>query len=177
MLHDLRVAEREFAAALEEDPQFVDAKAGLISSLGIQLFLLRDGPERTAVMDRVLPLFTEARTSTPDNPRMIWVLGQAEWRTPPGSSPEQILARQDRVIASYLRGLELVNRRAPGGRDDLEPRWGEPELLMNLAWSNLNRQVPDVKAAEAYARRALALVPQWHYVRDILLPQIEAKRP
>ena len=43
---------------------------------------------------------------------------------------------------------------------------------MNLAWANLNRATPDLDAAEANARAALALVPNWHYVRDMLLPQI-----
>jgi hypothetical protein len=46
---------------------------------------------------------------------------------------------------------------------------------MNLAWSQLNRAAPEVAAAESNARAALALVPNWHYVRDILLPQIRAK--
>jgi hypothetical protein len=44
---------------------------------------------------------------------------------------------------------------------------------MNLAWSNLHRATPDLDAAEANARAALALIPNWHYVRDILLPQIK----
>jgi len=44
---------------------------------------------------------------------------------------------------------------------------------MNLAWSNLHRTTPDIKAAEAYALEALELVPYWHYVRDILMPQIQ----
>jgi hypothetical protein len=43
---------------------------------------------------------------------------------------------------------------------------------MNLAFANLNRAKPDLAAAERYAQSALALVPYWHYVRDILLPQI-----
>jgi hypothetical protein len=30
----------------------------------------------------------------------------------------------------------------------------------------------DLAAAERYALKALALVPHWHYVRDILLAQI-----
>jgi hypothetical protein len=45
---------------------------------------------------------------------------------------------------------------------------------MNLAWSNLNRSTPDLKAAEQYAQAALKLVPYWHYVRDTLMPQILA---
>ena len=47
---------------------------------------------------------------------------------------------------------------------------------MNLAWSYLNGERPDLAAAESSARAALALVPSWHYVRDILLPQIPAAK-
>jgi hypothetical protein len=43
---------------------------------------------------------------------------------------------------------------------------------MSLAWSNLNRTVPDLNASERNAQAALALVPNWHYVRDILMHQI-----
>ena len=44
---------------------------------------------------------------------------------------------------------------------------------MNLAWANLNKSTPDLDAAEQYAKSSLKLVPYWHYVRDILLVQIE----
>jgi hypothetical protein len=47
-------------------------------------------------------------------------------------------------------------------------------LLMNLAWSKAHESTPDLKQAEQYANSALAMVPYWHYVRDILLPQIRA---
>jgi hypothetical protein len=50
--------------------------------------------------------------------------------------------------------------------------WGEAELLMHLAFANLNRATPDLAAAERYAESALALVPYWHYVQNIVLPQI-----
>jgi hypothetical protein len=33
-----------------------------------------------------------------------------------------------------------------------------------------------LNAAERYARDALSVVPYWHYVRDILLPQIVAAK-
>jgi hypothetical protein len=45
---------------------------------------------------------------------------------------------------------------------------------MSLAWSNLNRTTPDLNAAEQDAQAALKMVPYWHYVRDILMPQIRA---
>jgi hypothetical protein len=43
---------------------------------------------------------------------------------------------------------------------------------MSLAYSYLNKERPDLDAAERNAHGALAIVPNWHYVRDILLPQI-----
>ena len=47
---------------------------------------------------------------------------------------------------------------------------------MSLAFSNLNQKTPDLLAAEKYAEQALALVPYWHYVRDVLMPQIREAR-
>jgi hypothetical protein len=48
---------------------------------------------------------------------------------------------------------------------------------MSLAGANFYKTSPDLNAAEQYARSALELVPYWHYVKDILMPQIqEAKK-
>ena len=47
---------------------------------------------------------------------------------------------------------------------------------MSLAYSYLNTKPADLNAAERYARGALEIVPYWHYVRDILLPQILAAK-
>ena len=44
---------------------------------------------------------------------------------------------------------------------------------MSLAWTSLNQVKPDVAAAEKYATEALALVPHWHYMKNILMPQIK----
>ena len=56
------------------------------------------------------------------------------------------------------------------------PDWGKPEALMSLAYAHLNGAPPDLDAAEREARAALALQPEWSYVRDVLLPQILAAR-
>jgi hypothetical protein len=45
---------------------------------------------------------------------------------------------------------------------------------MNLAYFYSRAPNPDRAAAIAYAQGALVSVPQWHYVSDVLLPQIEA---
>jgi hypothetical protein len=81
---------------------------------------------------------------------------------------------QDKAIEGYNKGLQAIRDQKRDVADPLEPSWGEPELLMSLAWSNLNRTAPDLNSAEKYADAALKLVPYWHYVRDILMPQIRA---
>jgi hypothetical protein len=114
----------------------------------------------------------DAETAAPGNPRLLWVLGPAVWNTPPERGGGQAQA-----IEQYEKGLEAIREHKGVASDPLEPSWGEPELFMSLAWSNLNRTTPDLNAAEQYAHSALELVPYWHYVRDILMPQIqEAKR-
>jgi hypothetical protein len=79
---------------------------------------------------------------------------------------------QEKSIATYQKGLDAIREHKGSTNVPLEPTWGEPELLTSLAWSNLNRTTPDLKAAEQCAQSALKLVPYWHYVRDILMPQI-----
>jgi len=44
--------------------------------------------------------------------------------------------------------------------------------MMSLAYSYLYEKDRDVDSAERNARSALELVPNWYYVRDILLHQI-----
>jgi hypothetical protein len=46
---------------------------------------------------------------------------------------------------------------------------------MALAWIQENRPDPKLLEADRRAHEALALVPEWHYVKAILLPQIHAK--
>ena len=113
-------------------------------------------------------MFNEALAAAPDNPRVLWVQGANQWYAPPERG-----GGQDVALATYERGLELARRKKGPTIDPLEPAWGEAELLMNLAFANFKRATPDLPAAERYAQNALALVPHWHVVRDVLLPQIQ----
>jgi len=93
----------------------------------------------------------------------------------PGTSNEELARKQTQAFATYRRGVEMA-RKQPRPASVLEPSWGEPELLMSLAWSSLNQLQPEVDAAEKYAKAALALVPNWHYVKNVLMPQIRAAK-
>jgi len=170
--HDLTQAISEFKESAAKDPAFVDAKVGTISCLGNLMYLALGHADRVQeLLAQSIPLVKEVRASHPDNPRFIWVLGPILWNTPAERG-----GGQDKAIESYLKGLESARKLKGTVTDPLEPSWGEPELLMSLAWSSLNRATRDVNAADQYAHSALALVPYWHYVRDILLPQIQTAK-
>jgi hypothetical protein len=166
--HDLTQAVVEFKESAAKDPAFVDANIGTISCLGYLMYLSQGNTARIQeLIGQSGPLVKAAKAADPDNPRLLWVLGPILWNVPPDRG-----GGQDKAIGAYKKGLEAARKIKGAHRDSLEPSWGEPELLMNLAWANLNQITPDLKAAEEYAESALELVPYWHYVRDILMPQI-----
>jgi uncharacterized protein YndB with AHSA1/START domain len=167
---DLEQAVNEFNDAIAKDPGFVEAEVGAASCLNGLIFLNRKDPTRIQELAaQAGPLIKRAETASPDNPRLLWVLGSIRWYAPPERG-----GGQDKSLAAQQKGLEAIREYKENARDPLEPTWGEPELLMSLAWSNVNRTTPDLKAAEQYAQAALKLVPYWHYLRDILMPQIRA---
>ena len=171
LARDLNTALDEFKAAIELDPTFVDAKVGIISSLGFLLFADRqDEARKKERIAQILATEKEASEMAPDNPRLIWVHGPILWNSPPERG-----GGQDKAIQNYQRGLETCSK-IKTSDDPLEPSWGKPELMMSLAYCYLNAESADVNAAERYARDALEIVPYWHYVRDILLPQIVATK-
>lgn len=169
---DLTEAESEFDAAMVRDPNFVDAKIAAASCIGLREFqsgVMRNVKDYTRMMQIFAPatqLLNEAKAAAPDNPRLLWVLGPNQWNVPPASTS------QPKAMEMYERGLKSARAQKKDSVDPLEPSWGEPELLMNLAWSNLHKTTPDLAAAESNAEAALQLVPYWHYVRDILMQQI-----
>src|SRR5580658_14306 len=167
---DLALAVTDFKDAIARDPAFVEPKIGAGSSLGYLMYLHKKDPTRVQeLLQQLSPLLKEAMAAAPDNPRLLWVLGPIRWSSPPERG-----GGQDKAFEIYNKGLEAVRNQKRGMVDPLEPSWGEPELLMSLAWSNLNRTTPDLNAAEQDAQAALKIVPYWHYVRDILMPQIQA---
>jgi hypothetical protein len=167
---DLTQAVTDFKAAIARDPAFVESKIGAGSSLGYLMYLHKNDQTRVQeLLQQSSPLLKEAMATAPDNPRLLWVLGPIRW-----SSPPELGGGQDKAFEIYDIGLKAIRNQRRDGSDPLEPSWGEPELLMSLAWSNLNRTTPDLNAAEQDAQGALKIVPYWHYVREILMAQIRA---
>lgn len=166
---DLNRAIADFERAVEADPRFHDARIAAASCLGNLIFLNQSNPDKVRdLVTRSSALLREAAAADPGNPRLFWVRGPTYWWVPAERG-----GGQGKAVETYEKGLAAVANAAPSATP-LEPSWGKPELLMNLAWSYLNRSQPDLAKARDYARQALELVPYWHYVRDILIPQIEA---
>ena len=86
---DLTEAESEFDAALQRDPGFVDAKVGAASCLFNRFFLegvFKNEKDPRRLREILAPaslLLKDAKTSAPDNPRLLWVVGPNQWNTPP----------------------------------------------------------------------------------------------
>jgi hypothetical protein len=174
---DMEQAVREFEDALARDSGFVDARLGMIACLQGLTFLSRDDQVKVQELaTRWVQPLKDSLAAAPENPRLLWVYGGSQWYAIPGLSESQIVERQKAGLATFARGLEFARKQKGTIKDLLEPSWGEPELLMNLAWANLNARTPDIAAAERYAKEALELVPYWHYVRDILMPKIRAAK-
>lgn len=165
---DLQTAISDFEKAIAADPATVEPKIGAISCYGYLAFMKRNDPARAQeLFGKIIPLIKEVKEKAPDNPRFLWVMGPVLWNLPPERG-----GGHGKAIENYERALAVVRKQAQPTVESLDPTWGEPELLANLAWSHLNKSKPDVVAAERYARDALEKVPKWHYVRDILLRQI-----
>jgi tetratricopeptide (TPR) repeat protein len=167
---DMELALAEFNAAIRLDPSFADAKAGQISCGQTLAFLNREDPEKLKeIVETFVPIYKEAFAAHPDHPRMLWVVGAQQ-------NYDAMQRGGDRAVAeaTFRKGAELARKTRV--TDPLEPSWGEPENLMSLAYMNLYAKTPDVAAAETYAKQALALVPHWRYVRDVLMKQIEAAK-
>jgi len=167
---DLDQALDEFKQSLGADPQFVESKIGAISCLSNLIFMHRTDEGRVMeLVQQSSPFVQEAQAAGADNPRLLWVLGPILFTASPSQG-----GGEDKAIALYKRGLAAARQSKGSAPDPLQPSWGEPELLMSLAWSNMNKSAPDLDAAEQNARAALQIVPYWHYVKDVLLPQITA---
>jgi hypothetical protein len=168
---DLKDALDEFKKVTEKEAGFGEAEIAMVSCISLLGYIHQKDPEQLKeLITELLPAVKTAKEVAPDNPRLFWVLGPNVFISPPERG-----GGQQKAIEMYEKGLEL-SRKNKASSDRLEPSWGEPELLMNLAYSNLNKDTPDVSTAERQARAALEIVPYWHYTRDILLPQILAAR-
>lgn len=156
-------------AALALDPGFEDARGALMGCLMGRLWVPGGLPEerKAGFLREGTDVMRTLMQNAGSNPRSLWLVGMQQAYRPAGGDPGA-------AIATWKRGLAGAREEAlaAGSRAPWAPSWGAPEILMNLANFHTYAK-PDKAVARAYAEGALAMAPDWHYVRDILLPAIE----
>ena len=166
----LESAAADFEACIRLRDDFADGYAAAASVNGWLTGITRDDK---AVMSAHLALanrrLARAKELAPANPRVLWVEGGALYFAPAAYG-----GSQERGMEAWRRAAE-PGAAAPAA-SALAPDWGQPEALMSLAFGHLNQAAPDLASAGNEAHAALRLVPEWSYVRDVLLPQIEARQ-
>jgi hypothetical protein len=164
----LEHASTEFEACVRLRADFADGHAAAASvSSWLIAFRQDDRAATAALIDRYQRRLARAKALEPDNPRVLWVEAAPYLFMPVGRGGDP-----GRAIGLYRRMLAVAGPTQPTSP---KPDWGQPEAFMSLAYAHLHA-APDLAAAETEARAALRLQPDWSYLEDFLLPEIESAR-
>jgi hypothetical protein len=169
---DVVKALERFQAALARRPDWDDARSAMLGCWGNRIFLAgQDTEKRKQLFEESGEFYKWIMAYEGDNPRVLWIKGGLQMVVPPSAGGDWAKA-----AATLRRGVSAAwkEARATPPAPPWAPTWGGPENLMNLAYLYSRDKTPDRTAALAYAEGALTSVPEWRYVRDVLLPRIEA---
>jgi hypothetical protein len=168
---DLKAGIVSFRKALVEKPDWIEALIGIQGCGGPMLYLARGDAARTnAILKDFIPVAHEVSEKGLTNPRALWLMGQNQLAAPPPYGGDPVKA-----AATFRRGIEAAlveTRQVSAPEPSWIPRWGGAENLMSLAYLYSHSALEDRDLALAYADGSMVAVPEWHYVRDVLLPQI-----
>ncbi|MFL6248087.1 MAG: hypothetical protein ACJ74H_18835 [Thermoanaerobaculia bacterium] len=169
MMKHLRTAATDFYASLRAKGDFADAYAAASLVNGWLAAFTPDDPlatrERVALSHL---LFVRASALEPKNPRVLWTQAAYFLYSPKGKGGDV-----PRAIEIYEQMRDEAERHGTNAASPL-PDWGKAEALMSIAFAQM-MQSNFAKAREA-AQAALKVQPDWSYVKNGLLPQIEAKQ-
>jgi tetratricopeptide (TPR) repeat protein len=147
---------------------FADALALLATVYGRKIVLQPAsafvlGPKLDGQMKRALKL-------EPDNPRVVLLAAIGDF-----NRPKMWGGSRERGLEGMMRAADLFAREAEaGGRESLLPDWGREEVhaWVGLAHLEAGRQAE----ADAAFQRALAVAPEYGWVRYVLLPRLRGAK-
>ncbi|HUJ12514.1 MAG TPA: hypothetical protein VL284_01895 [Thermoanaerobaculia bacterium] len=164
---NLKSAAADFYASIRLNVDFADAYAAVtMVNSWLGTFSMSDPAALRERISLSQALLARAAALDPKNPRMLWARG-AFLLYPPASKTAE-------AIDTYKEMLAEAERRGEDPSSPL-PDWGKPEALMSIAYASLALSPPDLATAREDAQAALKLRPEWSYVRDTLLPDIESR--
>jgi hypothetical protein len=169
---DLVKALERFQSALARHPDWDEVKSAMLGCWGNRIYLAgHDAEKRKKLFEESGAFYKWVMAYGGSNPRVLWIKGGLQMVVPPASGGDWTKAAV--TLRKGVAGAWLeANAGTPAS--PWAPKWGGPENLMNLAYLYSRGATPDRTAALAYAEGAITAAPEWHYARDVLLPQIEA---
>jgi len=158
-----------YESSFHKKSDFADGYAAAASSHAwLAAWYQKDPDAMKSQIEIAARLLAKAEELEPANPRVLWVRAAFFLYSPPDHG-----GNRDRAIEIYHQQAEVSKPLDP--KSPL-PDWGKAEAMMSLAFAHSMGNSPDLNAAADEARAALRLQPHWHYVKDILMPKIEAGR-
>jgi tetratricopeptide (TPR) repeat protein len=161
-VEDLRkaVAKLPENASSQSQAEFQCQLASSLISLAVV-----DGTKMAQILPEVMKFRKQALELAPTNPRVVMMDAGMIFNT-----PAQYGGSQERGIERWLEAIRLFE--AEHVEDALQPEWGR---ALAYGWaSNLYLQMSPPRKAEAkeMASRALALRPDFWYVKTQILPKV-----
>jgi hypothetical protein len=163
---DLEKAVDRFHASLAARPGWIEPRIGMVGCWASLIYLAgKDEAKKEAILARFREEGQGLKEEGKQNPRMLWLMaGSQFWHGDPVAA---IATCNQGLAAAWAEGTSRT------ARPPWVPTWGGPENLMSLGYFWSHGAAKNKQLALAYAQGAATAVPEWHYVRDILIAQIQ----
>ena len=158
----LNAAVEHLKKATEIDPQAAEAYSLLSSVYGWQIGL---SPMKTMLLGpRVGKAAQKAKQLAPDNPRVVLSAAISDFNT-----PKMFGGSKEKGLQGFQRAAELFAQEEP--TDPIQPVWGHREAYawLGIAYQNQG----ELESARAAFEKALEIDPDFGWVKDWLLPELE----
>jgi tetratricopeptide (TPR) repeat protein len=157
----LEAAITHLEAAVKLNNKFADAYALLSSCYGQKISMapmlgMTLGPKSGMTMQSALQL-------APDNPRVILLDAIGTFY-----KPAMFGGDKDKALAGFKRAAELFDKEK--NADPLQPDWGHAEAYAWIGVAYLDKK--DAAAARTAFERALAIAPEYGWVKHQLYPRV-----
>jgi tetratricopeptide (TPR) repeat protein len=161
MKQHLEAAITHLEAATKLNNKFADAYALLSSCYGQKIGMapmlgMTLGPKSGMTMQSALHL-------APDNPRVILLDAIGTYY-----KPAMFGGDKDKALAGFKRAAELFDKEKIA--DPLQPAWGHEEAYAWIGVAYLDKK--DTAAARTAFERALAIAPEYGWVKHQLYPRV-----
>ena len=158
----LKVAVEHLKKATEIDPQAAEAYALLSSAYGLQIGL---SPMKSMLLGpRVGRAAQQAKQLAPDNPRVVLSAAISDFNT-----PKMFGGSKEKGLQGFQRAAELFAQEEP--TDPIHPVWGHSRTYawLGIAYQNQG----ELESARAAFEKALEIDPDFGWVKNWLLPELE----